>query len=632
MKANKILILTAVCSLFLGTTACNYLDKMPEDQLTMEMIFSDKTRTEDWLAGVYSGVPNPMWGYFKDQGWNVMGDDLSIPVEWSPFGWENVYNYTSGNWHPDSSWNPNYWQEMPKRIRSALIFIERARANIAQGMSPEYVDRMKQEANFLILYYYSLMLEVYGPVPCSKYEMVSVDTPLSELMTPQMPYDEIVDWLDEEFVKVSQQLPAVYTQGADWGRATSAMCLAMRARMLLFAASPLFNGNPDFQDWKNGAGVNLFGPADQSKWDRAVQAHKELIDHANANGYELYKEYTNGVLDPFMSYYNMSLKKFGDGNKEIIFGRTFHRDNDYYQGLHTWQDHHLPKGIGGNAGLGVTQEMVDAFYTKEGVSPITGYIVTNETRTPVFNLAANYDETSFSVADDVRSDTKWVGVGSTAGKVAETGTFNMYCNREPRFYVSVIFHGAWLDVVKRKAQILQGQQDNPNTGFDTNQTGYNVRKRIPVDAYPREARHPYQPGILYRLAEAYLGYAEALNEAQSRNVTEALTYINFVRERAGIPNYSGGTSYEEIKQLIQTERRIEFNCEGIRFNDIRRWKIGEQMLNGPFMGMNRLGTSDADFHKRVKYRQRVFNSKMYVWPVPIKEIDKNPKLTQAPGY
>ena len=88
------------CTLALTTSCNDFLDKAPDDQLTMEMIFTDKIRTEDWLAGVYSSIPSPMWGYFKAQGYNIMGDDITIPQDWSPYGWSNVYAYTTGNWSP----------------------------------------------------------------------------------------------------------------------------------------------------------------------------------------------------------------------------------------------------------------------------------------------------------------------------------------------------------------------------------------------------------------------------------------------------------------------------------------------------------------------------------------------------
>ena len=357
------------CTLALTTSCNDFLDKAPDDQLTMEMIFTDKIRTEDWLAGVYSSIPSPMWGYFKAQGYNIMGDDITIPQDWSPYGWSNVYAYTTGNWSPISTWDPYYWVELHKRIRSGLIFLQEAKVLPEKDLKESYVNQMKYEVRFLIAYYYSLMIELYGAIPFTPGVLVSVDAPESEMMTPQRPYAEVVDWIDKELLEVSEHLPAVYPNNTDWGRATSIMALAIRAKTLLFAASPLFNGNPDLKDWKNSEGEFLFdAEAKPERWEKAAKAHLDLIKAAEAAGHKLYYEYNvDGSIDPFMSYYNMSLKRFSEGNKEILFGRPENVDLNY------WQAHHLPKGIGGNAAMGVTQELVDAFYMKNGEMPILGY-------------------------------------------------------------------------------------------------------------------------------------------------------------------------------------------------------------------------------------------------------------------
>ncbi len=632
---KKLIIL--LLSLILGVTSCSdYLDYQPDDFLTMEMIFSDKIRTEDWLASVYSSVPSPMWGYFKDQGFNLMGDDITIPQEWQPFGWANVYAYTTANWSSISSWNPNYWVELPKRIRTGLIFLREVRTIPEAGLTEEYVNQMKNEVRFLIAYYYSLMIEMYGSIPFAPEVIYAVDAPASELMTGQTPYDEIVDWIDKELKDVSTKLPAVYSDNNNWGRATAVMALAIRARTLLFAASPLFNGNPDLKDWQNPDGVNLFKPEyDAQKWKRAAEAHKELIDAARAGGYDLYREYNaDGSIDAFMSYYNLSLKRFSDGNKEIIFGRSENEN------LGDFQRHHLPKGIAGNAGMGVTQELVDAFFMKNGIAPIIGY---NDDGSPIINPASGYVEKGFS-SEVERRTTSWPGGGpsnlreGTLNVITMDGTYNMYCNREPRFYVSVIFNEAWLGVANRRVEFLQDGGRDTGYTFDAPQNGYNVRKRISLEVYPIENRFPYQPGILYRLAEAYLGYAEAINEAQGPT-EEAYRYINLVRERAGIPNLQAGLSKEQMREAIRHERRVEFNCEGIRFNDVRRWKLGEKYLNTRLFGMNFNGNKKSDddndpkaFYKRTFYKNRYFNKKMYLWPVPQAQMDINPNLRQAPGY
>lgn len=633
-KSTCIAVVAALSSFLMA--GCDYLDKRPDDELTMEMVFTDRVRTEDWLAGVYSSIPSPIWGYFKDHGYNIMGDDLTIPQDWSPYGWANVYAFTVANWSATSAWNPNFYTELPKRIRAGFQFLDNVRVIPDVDLTQEYVDQMKAEVRFLIAYYYSLMIEVYGPVPLVL-DDYDVNTPTSELMMTQTPYDDIVNWIDTELLEVSKLLPPVYEDNTNWGRATSVMALAIRAKTLLFAASPLFNGNEDFKDWVNADGVNLVNPTyDASKWQRAADAFRDLITTAEAAGYGLYYEYnSDGTIDPFMSYYNLSLKRFDNGNREILFGRPESYDLGY------WQAHHLPKGIGGNAAMGTTQELVDAFFMEDGTRPILGY---NEDGSPIINPETTlYSEKGFSADNEMRK-TQWAGGGPSSLKsgdmspVTMAGTYNMYCHREPRFYVSVIYNKAWLNPENRQVGFLQGQQDTDMT-FDSPQNGYNVRKAVPLDSYPEQGLYPYQPEILYRMADAYLGYAEALNESSSAPTDEVYKYVDMIRERAGLPGLKKGMSKEEMREAIQQERRVEFNCEGIRIHDLRRWKLADKYLNVRLYGMNHDGSMESDdpnepqaFYVRKFYKERFYNTRMNVWPVPQGQIDINPNLKQAPGY
>ena len=143
----------------------------------------------------------------------------------------------------------------------------------------------------------------------------------------------------------------------------------------------------------------------------------------------------------------------------------------------------------------------------------------------------------------------------------------------------------------------------------------------------------------YRLGEAYLNYAEALNESDPDN-PDILTYLNLIRERAGIPQYGNGQgmipapgTQEEMRDIIRRERRVELCCETeIRHNDIRRWMIGEKTLNTKFYGMNRQATTTQDFYKRSSYQNRVFYKKFYWFPIPQGDMDNNPNLVQSPGW
>ena len=162
---------------------------------------------------------------------------------------------------------------------------------------------------------------------------------------------------------------------------------------------------------------------------------------------------------------------------------------------------------------------------------------------------------------------------------------------------------------------------------------------------------PYRPGIICRLAEAYLNYAEALNEWAPEQTDEILKYVNLVRERAGIPQYGTGkdsngldkipapADQTAMREAIRRERRVEFNCEyAIRFDDIRRWKQID-ILRGDFYGMNKFGTEkscdknneNAYFKRRVEIT-RAFSEKNYWFPIHQNQLDKNPNLRQLPKW
>ena len=603
-------------------TSCKkYLDRMPDDQLTLEMVFKDKTRTEDWLAGIYTNIPDPYWGYTRDIVFDALADDLAPSTGWEQFGW-TVVSKQNGNWNATSEWTPNYWSELPKRIRAAHIFIENVKPNPAQLVTEADVALMRYEARFLIAYYYSLMLDVYGAIPYHA-GLYSPDASEKELLIGQTPFDETVNRIDGELKELASLLPPSYSNTQKYGRATSIMCLAVRARLLLFAASPLVNGNPDYADFKNREGVALYNASyDPGKWVKATNACKELIDVAEANGHALYYERnTDGSIDPFLSYQNMMFKRRQDGNNEILFARPDCNFSEY-------DKHAQPRGTGGNGGLGITQSLVDAFFMENGL--------------PIDDPNSGYVEKGFSTAPEVRN-TKWEEVKG-AGKVTLENTYNMYTHREARFYISVLYNEAWHRRENRRTQFYFGAMDGGPT-HDAPQNGYLVRKKVHPDYDPRNNINPYRPGILYRLGEAYLNYAEALNESEPGN-PNILKYLNLIRERAGIPQFGVGSgslpvpsSQDAMRKAIHRERRVELNTEGIRYRDIRRWKIGEEVLNGNFYGMNFTGTENNDsesnpkaFFKRSVYQKRVFTKKNYWFPIPQAEIDKNPNLVQNKGF
>ena len=603
------------------TSCVDYLDKESDTELTLPMVFEDKTRIEGWLANVYSHVPDPYWGYARKLGWDILSDDMTASERWRQWDWK-VIPMLLGEWTPSTDWDGNYWARLPQLIREANIFIENVHPLPEQGISATEVTYMKAEMRFMIAYYYYLLSNTYGPVPFKPNYIAPTDFNLADLMEGQRPYYEVVDWVDKELQEVAKILPAKYTEARKYGRATSIMCLAVRARMLLFAASPLVNGNPDYANHKNKDGENLFSTtADKTKWAYAAQACKELIDAAEAAGHKLYTENNpDGTIDPFMSYQNLFLTRYDEGNTEILFARPGGSEYGEYE------KHATPAASGGSGGLGVTQSLVDAFFMENGL--------------PINDDNSEYEETGFSDSDETRDNTVW-DTEVNGGAITKSGTYKMYCNREPRFYITVSYNNSYFTQEKRLFNFFNGSADNPHT-HDAPQNGYLIRKKISPDLNVKQGTYKYRPGIVYRLGEAYLNYAEALNESDPGN-GDILVYLNKIRERAGIRQYTTGATDEnyihvdlndqaEMRKLIRAERRVELSCEGIRYDDLRRWKEAENVLNGDFYGMNFSGRDNSSFYVRTPYLKRVYKKAYYWFPIHQSEIDKNDKLVQSPYW
>lgn len=545
---------------------------------------------------------------------------MTASERWRQWDWK-VIPMLLGEWTPSTDWDGNYWARLPQLIREANIFIENVHPLPEQGISATEVTYMKAEMRFMIAYYYYLLSNTYGPVPFKPNYIAPTDFNLADLMEGQRPYYEVVDWVDKELKEVAEILPAKYTEARKYGRATSIMCLAVRARMLLFAASPLVNGNPDYANHKNKDGENLFSTTeDKSKWAYAAQACKELIDAAEAAGHKLYTENNpDGTIDPFMSYQNLFLTRYDEGNTEILFARPGGSEYGEYE------KHATPAASGGSGGLGVTQSLVDAFFTENGL-PI--------------NDDSEYVESGFSGSDETRDNTVW-DTEVNGGAITKSGTYKMYCHREPRFYITVSYNNSYFTQEKRLFNFFNGSADNPHT-HDAPQNGYLIRKKISPDLNVKQGTYKYRPGIVYRLGEAYLNYAEALNESDPGNV-EILYYLNKIRERAGIRQYTTGATDKnyihvdlndqaEMRKLIRAERRVELSCEGIRYDDLRRWKEAENVLNGDFYGMNFSGKDPSSFYVRTPYLKRVYKKAYYWFPIHQSEMDKNDKLVQSPYW
>jgi hypothetical protein len=640
---NKIrkYIALGMIAMFSLSSCSDYLDKEPDDQLTLETVFENKTNMERWLAYIYNATPK----FYNYDGADAVADELAPSVGWESQGFKAIL-YQNGNWTSASGGVINYWETFPMRIRQAYIFIKYAHA--LPDVTEKEVNYMKAECRFFIAYFHAVMAMTYGAVPIIRdaTEEITGET----LLLKQEPFNTVVDWAANELLETSKLLPAYYDEDNKYGRITSIICLAMRARLLTFAASPLVNGNqdPDMVNMKNCDGVSIFDSTFKpERWKTAVDANKLLIDEAEKAGHKLYIETIGDDVDAFQSYQNALMLRYNQGNMEILFPRTYD-DAGYFDRQAN------PRSMGGAGAIGVTQSLVDAFFMNNGLVPITGY--TNDGATPVINSESGYSETGYSTVDESYKTT-WM-YATKGGTEQETehvivpkNTYKMYCGREPRFYISVLYNeeyhwGKDKSNAKNKfANFFSGGEDG-GPSHDSPSAGYLIRKRVDPSAIPASSSGTYKKrqGVLYRLAEAYLSYAESLYEysvamgTYTDNETEILDYINRVRYRAGIPQYGKGADQipvteAQLRDLIRRERRVELNCEAdIRFDDLRRWKEAETALNGKFYGMNALAKSTErdEYYKRTLYQTRRFIS--YWWPIPQDDIDKNTNLRQLPGW
>lgn len=638
MKINakiKALILGSVC-LLPATSCSDFLDKEPDTELSMDLVFDNKEKVESALAYVYSGLPDPGGAWINTLGWDVFSDDMVFNGLIRNFGDWNFIQRVYGTWTPSTTWKGNFWGDYPKRIREAYLFCERVHALPESDLPQSEVDLMKAECRFLAAYYWWHMTETYGPVPFKLNYIAPQNASLADLSTPRTPFDEIVSTLDNELLELSKLIPAKYDNPEKYGRVTSIMVLSTRARMLLFAASPLVNGNSWYEGYENPDGTPLFNSTyDQQKWVKAAEACKLVVEEAEKAGHALYTVYNeDGTVDPFLSTQNVYFKLPSAGNNEITFpySNTARLAWNYidYESLATTPE------FGGGGSLGVYQGLVDAFFTANGL--------------PIDDANSGYVEDGFSTSVEKRK-TSWNEGTGNAGEVTNSKIYNMYCNREPRFYTTVSYHGSWFVLAKRRYNFLKNAADN-SYGWNAPANGYLIRRRVYPTANPKGGvKYTNRPHWLYRLSNNYLDYAEAVNEAYDNSASrlEALKYLNKVRVRAGVREYTTATvdlndaqyihvddNQEAIRKLVRMERRVEFVSEGIRYSDIRRWKIVESLseVNGPCMGMDWAGENETAFFKRtpVSSQTRVWKRAYYWFPIYITEIEKNPNLIQSPFW
>ncbi|GGH18736.1 RagB/SusD family nutrient uptake outer membrane protein [Sphingobacterium alkalisoli] len=573
--------LCLVVLLFVSQACDSFLDQVPDDRQTIEEVFQKKRPTEEYLANIYNSVPDE-----SDQ-WNGhpwIGNVDEVHIAWAKW---TIYQLNIGNWTPGSS--PFYkWQGYYNGIRSATYFMNHIDGNteILNIDGQWLIDQYKGEARFLRALYYFLILRQYGPCVLLGDSEIPADATNNDIQRARASFDECVDYIASEFAEAAKVLPIVNSHERDFGRATKGAALAFRARLLLYAASPQYNGNTEQASFRNKDGAQLIAQSyDKEKWKRAADAAKEVID------LETYSLYEDPSQDPVASYRGVLLSPW---NSEVIFAR---KDN----GLWNWDYNCSLRSAGGWNGVAPLQEMVDSYFMKDGKS--------------------------------IHESDLYEGSGFT------DGIYNMYVNREPRFYASILFQGTTYkggNITRDPITVelnYSGRDGKRNGGEDYSHTGYLVLKGVSPETNRLTGVSASRPYVLMRLGEIYLNYAEALAE-YGGNDAEALVYLNYIRKRAGIPEYGTAGLPEptgaQLIQKIRDERRVELAFESHRWFDVRRWKIVEGVM-GDQHGMN-IDADGNDFFNRRVAAHYAWRKAYYWFPLSQYEIDRGLLLVQNPGW
>lgn len=622
--------------LFLCMTlsSCEFLDIVPDERPTEDDAFKDSQAAQRYLYLCYSYIPDRS----KVNSLDFMTADEQV----STSEHEAFASFMRGNYTPSNPGISN-WQRYYDGIYRCYLFLNNIDkvADLSISLKQDYIA----QATFLIAYYHHRLMMEFGPVILVK-ELLNYDTPVANYL-PRSTYDECVSFVCSKYDEVARVLPASRSV-EEYGLATSVAAKALKARALLYAASPLFNGNTEYYaDFKNKDGQSLMPLSyDASKWELAKQAMVEAIDFAEKQGYSLYKkgDYNNGNAEPLEPLQHCLRYVLCDaGNSEILWA------NSLAEGSYSLQNSCVPNMTNGSySNLAPTLSMIDRFYTSNGL-PIEV--------DPDFNVENKY---------------KPIVIGEEYADVAVPGEETLYQNlgREPRFYSWIAFQGGFYEVASATSNgayskdpsyleyshgdscklvcdfiiggnCSRGKTVNSARNSQYSMTCYLNKKGVdPANQISASLKAPISyPWPVIRLADLYLGAAEACVE--TNDLDNAKRYLNQVRERAGIPNVE--VSWEQIagiplnqermREIVRRERLIEFYLENQQFWDVRRWKIADQFLGVQPRGLNTLATSIEELGNvyTISY-ERNFSKANYLMPIPLAEVNKNPNLVQNPYY
>lgn len=634
---NRLISLLAIVLVLFVSSCKRYLDVIPDNVATIDHAFANTVEAEKYLFTCYSYLPGS--GSTDGNVGLLAGDELWIPDYRQYFGAANWSVIARGQQNTSDPAD-NYWdgfqegKPLFKALRHCNIFLENV-SNTGKVLDLPVDKRVRwlAEVKFLKAYYHFYLLRMYGPIPIIEKD-IPISAPAEEVRVSRRPVDECVDYIVKLLDESYQDLPSIINNKADeLGRITKPINRAVKAKLLLMAASPLFNGNTDYTDFANKDGELLFnGTYSQEKWQLAADAAKEALYEAEAAGNKLYY-YTIPefeMSDTTMTQMSIRGAVTERWNDEVIWGLS----NSIANTIQRAAQPLLHSDMGTNsalASLAPPLKIVQQFYTNNGV-PIEEDKTYNFNEMNQLRVATAAERVNFEIS-------------------YQSARLNF--DRENRFYASIGFDGGkWLtaDLPARKdyeAYTVKGKSGQISAGAAFglySETGYYAKKLVNWESrFAANTSVREYPWPEIRLADVYLMYAEALNEVEGP-VGDVHKYLDLIRKRAGLEpvttawqKYSTNplkpSTKEGMRAIIHQERLIEMAFEGSRFWDLRRWKEAAAQLNTPVRGWD-VSQKDAIAYYQVRtvFQQKFIAPRDYLWPIRLAEMSVNPNLVQNPGW
>jgi hypothetical protein len=601
----KKLVLLLIIATTLITSSCDSVLDLPSDgRLTMTQIFNDFDLSRGYVNKCYSYMPGA--GIIGDYAMSYNGTllaslcDEAEDVQDNQSG--NIQNWYLGSATANSFPITNYWDLYYQGIRTCNIFLKNIETAPFLALRPalkgEVLD-WKAQVHILRAFYFWQIVKRYGPAPILT---KPIDSSYDYSQSKRYPFSECVDSIIadcEMAIKYNIMWNVGLGQPGDRGRVTRAVAYAIESEAALYAASDL---------WNSGNSSDKL-----AKWKWASKVTGKALNACYDNGYRLYNFTPSGVdttssKSAYQSYFFSRMDLTRTNDKETIL--------ECVTQLAMWRDAGLPTNSSSiRAGACPTQELVDAYEMKNGLAPFQqdedGCIIYNGF-IPSINTASGYDQTK------------------------------PYLNRDPRLEASIYYNGALRNFADTTTAVEIFQNGNCQVSPSDQRftrTGYYMRKFHNSKSGVNNQADGYMK--IFRLAELYLNFAEAANEAYGPNVddpnvigslTNAVKAVNAVRNRAKMPDFevTGVNSAADFRKKYRNERRIELSFEQHRFYDVRRWMILEK-TDKNMTGMNPIMNESKAYdytNSRFSLSVRKCNeSKFLMFPIPSSEVSKMEEYT-----